>query len=56
MITEHEVLDFVNKLIQEQQFLTGKIKDTKDSKERKETLKTIEQYNKLIGLLYDLKI
>ena len=56
MLTSQEVEEFISKLLQEQTFYTGKVKDIKDSKERKETLKTIEQYNKLIGLLYDLKI
>lgn len=56
MISEQEVQEFVNKLIQEQQFFTGKIKDIHDSKERRQLLKQIEQFNKLITLLYDLKV
>ena len=56
MITTQELEQFIEKLLGEQSFHTTRIKDIKDSKERKETLKTIEQYNKLIGLLYDLKI
>ena len=56
MISENEVQEFINKLLQEQQYFTGKVKDVHDSKERRNLLKQIEQYNKLISQLYDLKI
>lgn len=56
MLTSQEVEEFVQKLLSEQEFLTGKVRNIADSKERKTALKQIEAFNKLITLLYDLKI
>ena len=56
MLSAQEIETFVTSLLSEQEFLTGKVKNIADSKERKLALKTIEQYNKIIGLLYDLKV
>lgn len=55
MLTNDEKNDFINKLIADQTHLTSKISITPDGFERKNILKKIQQHNKIIELLYDLK-
>jgi len=56
MLSAQEIETFIASLLSEQEFLTGKVKNIQDSKERKVALKTINQYTKIIELLYDLKV
>ena len=55
MLTNDEKNDFINKLIADQTHLTSKISITPDGVERKNILKNIQQYNRIVSMLYDLK-
>ena len=55
MLTNDEKNDFINKLIADQTHLTSKIAITPDGAERKNILKNIQQYNRIVSMLYDLK-